>query len=90
MTQRSRSVEPFDSLSVTRITPPLRGFDIEIDTYINMQLNFDEIYDILAAFADQINGKTNEVFTNVVSENIGELSAEAGDISNTLQNTVDQ
>ena len=55
-----------------------------------MHLNFDEIYDLLDQFAQQINANTNEVFTNIVTENIAEVSSQAGEASNTLQNTVDQ
>lgn len=90
MTQRSWSVQPFDSLSITKIQPPLRGFDIEIDTYINMQFNFNAIYDLLDQFAQQINNNTNDVFESVVTENISSVSEASADMSNTMQNTVDQ
>lgn len=90
MTQRSWSVQPFDSLSITKITPPLKGFDINIDTYINMQLNFDQVYDLIDGFAQKINENTNNVFDTVVTENIGTVSEGSNDIENTLQNTMDK
>lgn len=55
-----------------------------------MQLNFDQIYDLLNSFATQINTKTNEVFTNVVEENISSISEQSSDITNDLQNTTDK
>ncbi len=53
-------------------------------------MNFDQVYDMLNAFAEQINGQTNSVFDTVVTENIGSLSSESDAVQNTMQNTVDQ
>ena len=90
MTQRTWNVEPFDSISITKVKPPIKGFDIRVDTYINMQINFNGVYDLLDGFADQINEKTNEVMGKVIQQSIGEVTNTSRDVSDTLQNTVDK
>lgn len=71
LTQRTWKVEPFDSISITKIKPPLQGSDIHVDTYINMQLNFDEIYKTLEEYAEQVNKDSNPIIKNVTDENAG-------------------
>lgn len=90
MTQRTWNVEPFDSISITKVKAPIKGFDIRVDTYINMQLNFNGIYDLLNGFAEQINGKTNEVMGKIVNESIGTVTEKSREASDGLQNTVDK
>ncbi len=77
MTQRTWAVEPFDSLAITKVQPPLKGFDIHIDTYINLQINFNAVYDLLSNLAQQVNKTTNEVFNQYVVENIATVSDKA-------------
>lgn len=90
MTQRTWAVQPFDSIAITKVQPPLRGFDIHIDTYINLQLNFNAVYDLLNQFAQNINKQTNQVFNQYVTENIATFSEKAGEVGNEAQGVVDQ
>ena len=67
LTQRTRSVAPFDSLSITRIQPPLRWFDLRVDSYLNFELNFDVLYNMLDKLAKWINKKTNTLLNSATA-----------------------
>ncbi len=69
LTQRTWNVEPFDSLSTTIVTPPLRWFDIKISTYLNFEFNFDGLYDIVNELAKKVNEKTKVVTDWVWKQN---------------------
>lgn len=86
LTQRTRSVEPFDSLSVTRVTPPLRWFDIKVSTYLNFEFHFDWVYDVINNLAQAVNKKTNIVtdWSTQLSSNIEWLMS---DVTEQIQNT---
>lgn len=63
LTQRTWSVEPFDSLKVTKTQPPLRGFDIEVSSHLNFQLHFAWLYNIVDNLAKEINKTSSRFIT---------------------------
>jgi hypothetical protein len=70
-TQRRRDVQPFDSLSLTRIDPPLRWFDIKVETYVDFEINFEQLYTMLDEITRVINKKTNsalEDYSTAINE----------------------
>jgi hypothetical protein len=88
LTQRTRSLQPFDNLSITRVTPPLRWFDLKVDTYLNFEMNFDILYKVLDDLTKKINKKTNTIMS--ANGNIDWLSQQAWAASQTLQEWVDK
>ena len=60
MTQRSYEVPRVDNLDLTMYfkQPPLQGIDIEVDSYVNLQYNFDAFYALLKSIVDPINEAT--------------------------------
>ncbi|MBR2157917.1 hypothetical protein IJ913_00460 [bacterium] len=60
MTQRSYEVPRVDNLDLTFFfkQAPLQGIDIEVDSYVNLQYNFDAFYSLLKSIVDPINQKT--------------------------------
>lgn len=89
MTQRTWSVEPFDSLSITRIQPPLRWFDLKVDWYLNFQLNFDVLYNMLDNLTSKINKQTNKIYT-YANAGVNQVSQWANDLSQDLQDKANQ
>jgi hypothetical protein len=89
LTQRTWNVEPFDSLSITRIQPPLRWFDLRVESYLNFQLNFDVLYDVLNSMTAKINKQTNSII-NAATIGSNAISSVSSSISQWAQNWVNQ
>jgi len=89
MTQRTWNVKPFDMLSITRITPPLRGFDIRVDTYVDFQLNFDGLFTVLDELAGKINKQTNSLMQGITKQ-VNNVSSKSADLTNGMQDAVDK
>ncbi|WP_213348475.1 FG-GAP repeat domain-containing protein [Candidatus Vampirococcus lugosii] len=70
LTQRTTRVDPFDSLKTTFPDPPLKGFDIRIDSFVQLQFEFEEIYNFAKDLADQINEQTNKLGESVQKNKI--------------------
>lgn len=68
LTQRTRSVAPFDSLSITTIQPPLRWFDLRVDSYLNFEMNFDVLYNMLDKLTKWINQKSSNILNWVTAQ----------------------
>ncbi|MFZ2718776.1 MAG: VCBS repeat-containing protein, partial [Candidatus Absconditicoccaceae bacterium] len=77
LTQRTYDVPFFDFMNLTMKfkDPPLKGFDYEIDSYVNLQFNFDGVYSVFDGLADQIN-KYSQGFENVTEKTIGQITNE--------------
>jgi hypothetical protein len=60
MTQRSYEVPRVDNLDLTMAfkQTPLQGIDIEVDSYVNLQYNFDAFYALLNSIVEPINQAT--------------------------------
>jgi hypothetical protein len=87
-TQRRRDVQPFDSLSLTKITPPLRGFDIKVETTVDFEINFDQLYTMLDNITSALNKKTNTKMQEF-GKSVSEISSAYRDLSENAQNAVD-
>lgn len=81
LTQRTWNVEPFDSLSITRVTPPLRWFDVKISTYLNFEFSFGWVYSIVDELAKKINNETKK-FTDWVWKGTTALTSGANGLNN--------
>gem|GEM_PF-4559804 len=46
LTQRTRSVSPFDTISITLPDSPLDGYNYHIDAFVDLKIGFDELYDV--------------------------------------------
>lgn len=89
LTQRTRSVEPFDSLSITKVQPPLRWFDLRVESYVNFSMNFGGLYNVIDQMTQKINKQTNQVLRKV-EQDVATISTQTNNASQNLQNTVDQ
>jgi hypothetical protein len=89
MTQRTRSVAPFDSLSITRVQPPLRWFDLRVDSYLNFELNFDVLYTMLNKLTTWINKKTSNILDGVTRQ-VNSISEWAVNASQDAQSLIDK
>lgn len=80
LTQRTYEVPFFDFMDLTTKfqDPPLKWFDYEIASYINLQYNFDWVFAILNGIANEIN-KYSTSFEKVTESTIS-------DITNNLNN----
>jgi hypothetical protein len=60
MTQRSYEVPRVDNLDLTIYfkQTPLQGVDIAVDSFVNLQYNFDAFYALLKSIVDPINQAT--------------------------------
>ncbi|MCF7835358.1 VCBS repeat-containing protein, partial [Candidatus Gracilibacteria bacterium] len=77
LTQRSYEVPFFDFMDLTTKfqSPPLKGFDYEISSYVNLQYNFDGVFSILNGIASEIN-KYSTAFESVTEKTVGEITKE--------------
>lgn len=62
MTQRTREVDFFDNIKITLPEAPLIGFDVKVDTYLNMKLDLEVLFDAVEKVADTANERTNKAF----------------------------
>ena len=66
LTQRYSRVAPFDFLQLTLPKFPFpKYYDVRIDTYVNLKINFDMVYDMAKAFANVINWFTNWIIDEI-------------------------
>ncbi len=88
MTQRSWNVPIFDFLDLTSKMqqPPLQGFDIQIDTFINLQFNFDQVFGIFDSIATEINKATKSYITQPMQEGIEKASQSIQNSTSGIQN----
>ncbi len=77
LTQRTYDVPFFDFMNLTTKfkQPPLKWFDYEIDSYVNLQFNFDWVYSIFNWLAEQIN-KYSQWFENVTEKTVWQITNE--------------
>lgn len=77
LTQRTYDVPFFDFMNLTTKfkDPPLKWFDYQIDSYLNLQFNFDWVYSVFDGLADQIN-KYSQWFENVTEKTIWQITNE--------------
>ena len=61
LTQRTRPVEPFDSLAVVLPEPPLPWFDIQITAMVDLEFSFDVLYDVLDEIASETNKEVSKM-----------------------------
>lgn len=76
MTQRTWNVPIFDYLDLTSKMqqPPLKGFDLQIDTFVNLQFNFDQVFGIFDSIATEINKATKSYITQPLQEGVEKAS----------------
>lgn len=77
MTQRSWNVPFFDYLDLTTLfrDPPMQWFDYQIDTFVNLQFNFNGVYDIVNSMAELVSENVTKPFewrVNKANEGIAE------------------
>jgi len=65
LTQRTRDVEPFDSISLVLPEPPLPGFDIQVSAVVDLEFSFDELYDVFDEVARVSNKQVSEMMWSV-------------------------
>ncbi len=70
LTQRTSRVWGFDDMQITFPDPPLKGLDIRVDSHIQLQFEFDHIYELANSLADSINESTNVISERVESSTI--------------------
>ncbi len=75
LTQRTYDVPFFDFMNLTTkfLQPPLKGFDYEIDSYVNLQFNFDWVYSVFNWLANQIN-KYSQWIENVTEKTVWQVT----------------
>ncbi|MBQ9553596.1 hypothetical protein IJU97_01155 [bacterium] len=63
MTQRSYEVPWVDNLDLSLYfkQTPLQGVDIQVDSFVNLQFNFDAFYAFLKGIVDEVNNATYNV-----------------------------
>jgi hypothetical protein len=95
MTQRSWNVPFFDYFDLTTMfrDPPLQWFDYQIDTFVNLQFNFNGVYDIVNAMANHVNewvgklewavNKWIDTATDFMNQDI------VNDVIDSVQNNID-
>jgi len=96
MTQRSWNVPFFDYINLTTLfrDPPLQWFDYQIDTFINIQFNFNGVYDIINYMATEINRNVTTPFTQMVNTAIEDANQTINNnivtdfIQNNIQNNI--
>ena len=91
MTQRSYEVPRVDNLDLTFFfkQAPLQGIDIEVDSYVNLQYNFDAFYSLLKSIVDPINQKTYSLLKQ--AENwVDYLNSETSQFSQDLDNVTNR
>jgi len=69
MTQRSWNVPFFDYLDMTTTfrDPPMQWFDYQIDTFINLQFNFNGVYDTINYMANRVSENVTKPFERLES-----------------------
>ncbi len=55
LTQRTWSVSPFDSISITLPDAPVEWYDYHIDAFVDLKVSFDELYNVFDEIADTVN-----------------------------------
>jgi hypothetical protein len=66
LTQRYSRVAPFDFIQLTVQRYPFpRYYDVRIDSYVNLKINFETVYENARAFANFINGFTNNIVDEI-------------------------
>lgn len=96
MTQRSWNVPFFDYLDLTTLfrDPPLQWFDYQIDTFVDLQFNFNGVYDIVNSMASFVNENVAQPFEWIVNKGINEATEfmnqdAVNDVINTTQWNID-
>lgn len=79
MTQRSYEVPWVDRLDLTHYfkQTPLQGIDLQVDSFVNLQYNFDGFYALLKSLVENVNQSTMEVVSQV--QNLSDQISEAQD-----------
>lgn len=90
MTQRSYEVPWVDNLDLTAYfkQTPLQWVDIQVDSFVNLQFNFDAFYAVLKGIVDEINELTYNVSqvaqngVNYVNQTSADWTQEMNDATN--------
>lgn len=90
LTQRTWDVPYFDDFLSTSITPPLKGMDYRIDSFVNFKFNFDPVYQQLATLADQANSWTNNNFKSPIEKAVSTINDASREVENASQNFVNE
>jgi hypothetical protein len=72
MTQRTREIPFFDRIKKFLPDWPLLGFDIKVDTYVNLQVDVALVYELVEIMADRINEATSKAIYTVTDNIIEE------------------
>lgn len=88
MTQRSYEVPRVDNLDLTMFfkEAPLQWIDIEVDSFINLQYNFDAFYALLKSMVDPINEASYSLLQNAQNW-VNYLNEKTSDLSDKLDRT---
>jgi len=72
MTQRTRNVPFFDYLDLTSRyqDPPLQWFDYQIDSFVDIQFNFDGIYDVINSMATTVNEQVSNPAQEIIYKDV--------------------
>ena len=91
MTQRTYNVPRVDNLDLTAYfrQTPLQWVDIQVDSYVNLQYNFDAFYALLKGMVDTINQGTYNLTSQAesLSNNVNDFSDKTTDKLNTTTET---
>lgn len=76
MTQRTRNVPFFDYLNQTSKyqQPPLQGFDYQIDSFVQIQFNFEPVYTFINSIAQQVNKVVDNTVQPIINNPINEFN----------------
>ena len=101
MTQRSWNVPFFDYLDLTTMfrDPPMQWFDYQIDTFVNIQFNFNGVYDTINYMAERVSENVTKPFEKLEgsSNNLNTLIEDGNqflnnnpvtDVINNIQNNI--
>ena len=88
MTQRSYEVPRVDNLDLTMFfkEAPLQWIDIEVDSFVNLQYNFDAFYALLKSMVDPLNEASYSLLQNAQNW-VNYLDEKTSDLSDKLDRT---
>ena len=70
LTARTNRLFPFDFLTVDFPVLPWKGFDVKIDSYLNYNVRFDQLYQIIKSLLDPINKQTSKAADDMLQFNL--------------------
>ncbi len=85
LTARTNRLFPFDFLTIDFPVLPWKGFDVKVDSYLNYNVRFDEVYQIVKSIVEPINKSTTKTADNFLKFNM-EWNQKSSEYNNSIYN----